>query len=65
VPWCDTCDRRVEDDELEGDDACPDCGHALRERRKVPWHFKLFVYATVIYLGYRTFQGITWLVHHA
>ena len=65
MPWCDSCDRRIEDDELTGEGDCPECGDSLRERRKIPWHFKLLVYATVIYLGYRTFQGITWLVHHA
>jgi hypothetical protein len=34
------------------------------ERRPVPWTFKLMIVATVVYLGYRAYQGIAWLVHH-
>jgi hypothetical protein len=26
--------------------------------------FKFMAVATVIYLGYRAFQGITWVIHH-
>jgi hypothetical protein len=33
-------------------------------RRNIPLHFKLFLGATVIYLGYRLYQGIEWLLHH-
>lgn len=29
---------------------------------KVPWHFWLLLIAVVIYLGYRAFQGIEWLI---
>lgn len=29
----------------------------------VPWHFWILVVALVIYLGYRLFQGIVWVVH--
>ncbi len=32
--------------------------------RKPPWHFKAFIVITVIYLGYRMYQGIEWLLHH-
>jgi hypothetical protein len=28
----------------------------------VPWHLKLLAAAVAIYLGYRAFQGIEWLV---
>lgn len=28
----------------------------------LPWHFKLLVAAIAVYLGYRAFQGIEWLV---
>lgn len=31
---------------------------------KAPWHFKLVVVGSVIYLGYRLYQGISWLAHH-
>ncbi len=31
---------------------------------KAPWHFKVIVVGSVIYLGYRLYQGISWLAHH-
>jgi hypothetical protein len=43
------------DDEEDGDEEAP---------RRAPWHFKILAVGTVIYLGYRTYQGIGWLVHH-
>jgi DNA-directed RNA polymerase subunit RPC12/RpoP len=65
VPWCDHCGEMVEDEHLTAEGACPTCGEVLDERRKVPWHFKLMIVATVVYLGYRAYQGVGWLVHHA
>ena len=65
VPWCDSCNRMVEDPSLTDEGACPTCGTVLEERRAVPWHFKFMIVATVVYLGYRAYQGIGWLVHHA
>jgi hypothetical protein len=64
VPWCEQCDHRVENDELTADGTCPDCGSEPLEHRKSPWYFKFMLVATVIYLGYRAFQGVTWVVHH-
>jgi hypothetical protein len=55
----------VDDAELTDEGGCPSCDEPLEERRHVPWHFKFLLAATVIYLGYRTYQGIGWLVHHA
>jgi len=55
----------VEDDELTDEGGCPSCDEPLADRRPVPWHFKFLLAATVIYLGWRTYQGIGWLVHHA
>lgn len=56
-------------------DRCPTCGARLaesgpdpdqdRQRPKAPWHFKVLVVGSVGYLGYRLYQGITWLMHHA
>jgi DNA-directed RNA polymerase subunit RPC12/RpoP len=67
VPWCDECDRLVEDEELDDEGACPHCGTQLteQERRPTPWYFKGMLVATVVYLGWRAYQGIGWLVHHA
>jgi hypothetical protein len=54
----------VEDDALTDDGECPKCGAELA-RRKIPWHFKLMIAATAVYLAWRAYQGIGWLVHHA
>ena len=66
MAWCEECDRLVEDDELTEEGECPDCGTPLveTERPKVPWYFKLMIVATVIYLGWRSYQGISWITHH-
>jgi uncharacterized paraquat-inducible protein A len=66
VPWCDTCDRLVADDELvEG--ACPTCSTELaeRDRQPVSLRFRLLLVATAIYLVWRCVQGVQWLTHHA
>lgn len=31
-------------------------------RRQIPWHLKALLGVFAIYLGYRTFQGLEWLV---
>jgi hypothetical protein len=31
---------------------------------RTPWHFTLLLVALVIYLGYRAFQGVAWLIAH-
>jgi uncharacterized paraquat-inducible protein A len=66
VPWCDTCDRLVEDEDLV-DEACPTCGTQLHEpeRQPITWRLRLLIVATVIYLIWRLVQGIQWLSHHA
>jgi uncharacterized paraquat-inducible protein A len=66
VPWCDTCDRLVTEDDLV-DGACPTCATTLAEpvRHPVTWRFRLLIAATVIYLIWRFVQGIQWLSHHA
>jgi hypothetical protein len=55
-------------------DRCPSCGTELEVEEgageeeghpKAPWHFKVLVVGTVVYLGYRLYQGIGWLIHHA
>jgi uncharacterized paraquat-inducible protein A len=64
MPWCDNCEEMVPTEDLTDEGACPKCDEVLEERRKIPWHFKFLFVATVIYLGYRAYQGIGWLVHH-
>ena len=38
-------------------------GEDGEESAKAPWHFKLLVGGTVVYLGYRFLQGVEWLAH--
>ena len=64
MPWCEQCDEEVDTADLGDDATCPTCGTATLEHRRQPWWFKFLAAATVIYLGYRTFQGVTWVVHH-
>lgn len=72
VPWCETCDRFYNPNTLHADGTCPTCGRTVAAHPRVatadvearpgtPWHFKLLVAATVIYLAYRLFQGVWWL----
>jgi hypothetical protein len=52
------------------DGACPTCGRVLSQppvpstttRSGAPWHFKLLLVALVIYLAYRGYQGIVWVL---
>lgn len=68
--WCEECHRLIESDELDTGGACPRCGNELLpaeggiRRRHVPWTFKALLIATVIYLGWRAYQGIDWIAHH-
>jgi DNA-directed RNA polymerase subunit RPC12/RpoP len=64
LPWCDQCDQRLEDADLTDEGTCPVCGSTPLAHRKSPWYFKFMLVATVVYLGYRAFQGVTWVVHH-
>jgi hypothetical protein len=76
VPWCDDCAKFWNPPSLH-DGACPTCGAALElptapaaaatgteTRARAPWHFKMLLVATVVYLGYRLYQGVFWLAHH-
>jgi hypothetical protein len=62
--WCEICRRELVADEVGDEGTCPDCGEPLSERRRIPWTFKLMIVATVIYLGYRLYQGIVLVIHH-
>jgi hypothetical protein len=70
MPWCETCSRFLNPNSLEPDGTCPTCGRQVAEpagqhaatRQRAPWHFKLLVLATVIYLGWRLVQLIEWVV---
>ena len=53
-------DGEVGQPDVEG--SCPTCGRELEPPVKAPWHFKLLVVSVVIYLGWRAWQGIEWLL---
>ena len=63
MPWCDDCARFLTPTSMSERGECPGCGRVIAEPRdtKVPWHFKLLVVATVLYLGFRAWQGVAWL----
>lgn len=75
MPWCETCDRFYNPNTLRDDGTCPTCGRELGrtpvatataddEVPGVPWHFKLLLLATVLYLGWRLVQGVIWVAEH-
>jgi hypothetical protein len=57
---CPRCSARLDDEmsddtEDDGEEGAP----------KPPWHFKVLLIATVIYLIYRLIWFIFWISHHA
>lgn len=64
---------RPDEEAASAPESCPACGsHVDPDQEaeeeppvKSPWHFKVLVVGTVVYLGYRLYQGIGWLIHHA
>jgi hypothetical protein len=64
VPWCETCSRFWNPPSLTPEGACPTCGRSLAAAPvRTPWHFKLLLAALGVYLGWRGWQGVVWLVH--
>ena len=76
VPWCDACDEYVGAGAVTPEGACPTCGsrvdrgdvaakvsdRAGDEPMPVPWHLKLLAAGIVVYLGFRLWQGVVWLL---
>lgn len=63
MPWCEDCNEHVRYDELAEGDACPTCGRTLDTTPpKAPWHFKLLLASMTVYLGWRGWQGIAWVL---
>jgi hypothetical protein len=48
----------------EGAGAEEDAGADGTQQVRAPWHFKVIVVGTVVYLAWRLYQGIGWLIHH-
>jgi hypothetical protein len=68
VPHCETCDRFYNPNTLRRDGTCPACGRQLGEplsrfeTEGSPWHFKVLVALTVVYLAWRFVQMATALL---
>lgn len=72
MPWCDPCSKYMAPTALNEDGTCPECGETVGEVEQragdelaatgTPWHFKLLLIVLVVYLGYRLYQGIVWLL---
>jgi hypothetical protein len=49
------------------DGTCPECGQQIIDAAeldpKAPWHFKLLLFALVLYLTFRFWQIGVWLLH--
>ncbi len=76
MPWCVHCDRFLTPSTVQSDGTCPRCGTTVERglipgmtrsadepAPAVPWHLKLLGAGLVIYLSYRAFQAIDWLLH--
>lgn len=63
MPWCEPCAKYHAPTAMNDDGTCPICGGAVAEseeraaeaadQESAPWHFKLLVTATMVYLGWR------------
>lgn len=62
MPWCDDCSRFLTPTSMGKGGECPSCGRVIAEPPTTPWHFKLLVAATALYLGFRAYQGVAWLI---
>jgi hypothetical protein len=70
------CNKFLTPSTVRPDATCPKCGEVVEkglipgmtrpadeERVGVPWHLKLLMLASALYLGFRALQGIEWLMH--
>ena len=76
MPWCHTCDRFYNPNSLREDGTCPKCDQLVADPlasdgatsqegdSAAPWHFKVLIAVTAVYLGYRLLQGLSWVGHH-
>jgi len=78
VPWCVSCNKFLTPPTVRADGTCPRCGGEVerglipgmtRPSKKdgppgVPWHLKLLGLALTIYLSFRAFQIVDWILHH-
>ncbi len=67
MPWCEDCSKFWNPNIAAARRHLPDLRRVHRRRAagqpKVPWHFWILIVALGIYLSWRAFQGIEWLIH--
>lgn len=63
MPYCEPCQKYHAPSAMNTDGTCPTCGAAIDDTgarvaadEATPWHFKLLVFAVVVYLGWRLIQ---------
>lgn len=64
MAWCEDCSQFHDASSIGPGGQCPGCGKVITRSAGMPWHFKLLVLATVVYLVFRLVQGILWATHH-
>lgn len=64
MPWCEDCNRFWNPPSMGQGGECPTCGRVIAPPQKAPWHFKVLLGGTAVYLAYRAYQGVAWLAHH-
>lgn len=68
MPHCSTCDRFYNPNTVRPDGRCPGCDAQLAEPLTrfetvgTPWHFKVLVAVTIVYLAWRFVQLVVWAV---
>ena len=79
MPWCATCNRFLSPSTVRENGTCPTCGRTVEtggahatgtpdddkgeDRPSLPWHLWLLGAALAVYLGFRAWQGIEWVIH--
>ena len=75
MPWCVSCNKFLTPSTVRPDATCPKCGQIVERglipgmtrpadepAPAVPWHLKLLLLALVVYLTFRAFQIVDWVI---
>jgi PHP family Zn ribbon phosphoesterase len=60
---CPTCGHPVEGRSARTTATADRDADGVEERPALPWHLWLLAAAVVVYLGFRAWQGIEWVIH--
>ncbi|HET9444243.1 MAG TPA: hypothetical protein VFO65_13015 [Acidimicrobiales bacterium] len=64
MPYCEDCNRFWNPPAMGPNGECPECQRVIADPPRAPWHFKVLMAGVVLYLGFRGYQGIVWVIHH-